>query len=395
MTFALLFVCGIVGYASADTLVWSDEFNGPSGQAPDGSKWGFDIGSGDWGWGNAEHQYYTNSRSNSALDGNGNLVITARRENPNNFQCWYGRCEYTSARLTTYGRFAHLYGTLEARIRIPIGQGFWPAFWMLGNNFASVGWPECGEIDIMENVGNDPLYVHGSLHGPGYSGGDGLTSSFRSPNGQPFANDFHIYRIHWTPNSITWSVDGVNFATKTPADTRGNRWVFNLPQFFILNLAVGGQWPGYPDQTSVFPQTMVVDYVRAYASDSNDRSGPVRGYQGRCLDVAGANSANRTPIQVANCNGNAAQLWQFAADGTVRALGKCLEVDGGSTENGANVQIYDCNNTGAQQWVLTPAGDIVNRNADKCLDIRSPSGDGSHTQLWECTGAANQKWTLG
>ncbi len=115
---------------------------------------------------------------------------------------------------------------------------------MLGDNFGTVGWPECGEIDIMENVGNDPVVVHGSLHGPGYSGGSGLTSSFRNPSGQPFANDFHIYRIVWTPSSITWSVDGVNYATKTPADTHGNRWVFDHPFFFILNLAVGGQWPG-------------------------------------------------------------------------------------------------------------------------------------------------------
>lgn len=289
--------CLIFGYSSADTLVWSDEFNGPAGQLPDPSKWIRDIGGG--GFGNEEHQYYTDSGSNAALDGNGNLVITARRENPNNYQCWYGRCEYTSARLLTYGRFSHLYGTLEARIRISIGQGFWPAFWMLGDNFNSVGWPECGEIDIMENVGNDPLYVHGSLHGPGYSGGSGLTASFRSPSGQPFANDFHIYRIVWTPSSITWSVDGINYSTKTPADTRGNRWVYDHPFFFILNLAVGGQWPGYPDQTSVFPQTMVVDYVRAYSADSSGRTTRIRSnVGGRCLDVAGANSANGTPIQV-------------------------------------------------------------------------------------------------
>lgn len=144
MKFVFLFVCAIFGYASAQDLVWSDEFNGPAGQLPDGNKWGRDTGGG--GWGNAEHQYYTDSASNAALDGNGNLVITARRENPNNYQCWYGRCEYTSARLLTYGKFSHQYGTLEARMRISIGQGFWPAFWMLGNNFGSVGWPECGEI---------------------------------------------------------------------------------------------------------------------------------------------------------------------------------------------------------------------------------------------------------
>lgn len=123
MKLVLVFVCFAVGYARAQTLVWSDEFNGAAGQLPDPNKWGRDIGGG--GFGNAEHQYYTDSASNAALDGNGNLVITARRENPNNYQCWYGRCEYTSARLLTYGKFTHLYGTLEARIKISAGQGMW------------------------------------------------------------------------------------------------------------------------------------------------------------------------------------------------------------------------------------------------------------------------------
>ncbi|KAG4076603.1 hypothetical protein HA402_001890 [Bradysia odoriphaga] len=395
MKLVAAFVCFLFGYASAQTLVWSDEFNGPAGQRPDASKWGRDIGGG--GWGNYEHQYYTDSASNAALDGNGNLVITARRENPNNYQCWYGRCEYTSARLLTYGKFTHLYGTLEARIRIPTGQGFWPAFWMLGDNFGSVGWPECGEIDIMENVGNEPLVVHGSLHGPGYSGGSGLTSSFRSPSNQPFANDFHIYRIVWTPDSITWSVDGVNYATKTPADTRGNRWVFNHPHFFILNLAVGGQWPGYPDHTSVFPQTMVVDYVRAYAQSGSPPPAVNRirsSAGGLCLDVAGASSANQTPVQVVTCNGNAAQDWTINNnDHTIRALGKCLDVSGGSTANGAAVQIYDCNGSGAQQWGISAANDIVNLAANRCLEAIAPVQDGSRTRIMDCSGNSNQKWT--
>jgi len=392
MKSVFLFLCVVLGYASAQNLVWSDEFNGPAGQAPDGSKWGRDIGGG--GFGNNEHQYYTDSTSNAALDGNGNLVITARRENPNNYQCWYGYCQYTSARLLTYGKFTQLYGTLEARMRLPIGQGFWPAFWMLGDNFASVGWPQCGEIDIMENV--DPYYVHGSLHGPGYSGGSGLSSSFRTPNGQPFANDFHIYRIVWTPTSITWSVDGVNYATKTPADATG-QWVFNHPFFFILNLAVGGDWPGYPDASSVFPQTMVIDYVRAYSLDNSGGGANriISAVGSRCLDVAGASNANGTPIQVANCNGNAAQDWTIGSDQTIRALGKCLDVDSASTANGANIQLYDCNNSNAQHWVVTAAGDIVSVNADKCLDIREPSNqDGARLQLWECSGNPNQKWTL-
>jgi len=385
----------LVGYVSAQALVWSDEFNGPAGSLPDTTKWSYDIGGG--GWGNAEHQYYTNSGSNAAMDGQGNLVITARRENPNNYQCWNGPCQYTSARILTQGKFYQLYGTLEARMRLSIGQGFWPAFWMLGDNIGSVGWPQCGEIDIMENVGNDPLNVHGTLHGPGYSGGNGIGATFHSPNGQPFANDFHIYRIVWTPNSITWSVDGINYSTKTPSDANGE-WVYNHPFFFILNLAVGGQWPGYPDGSSVFPQTLVIDYVRAYSlDDSAGRTHRIlsEANAALCLDVAGANTANGTPIQVATCNGNAAQSWTiYDGDRSIRAYGKCLDVAAASTVNGANVVLYDCNNTGAQHWTVTAAGDIVNVNANKCLDVRAPVGNGAQTQTWDCTGATNQKWRL-
>lgn len=396
MKIVAVVACFLFGYASAQNLVWSDEFDGAAGQLPDANKWGRDTGGG--GFGNNEHQYYTNSATNAALDGNGNLVITARRENPNNYQCWYGQCQYTSARLLTNGKFSQLYGTLEARIRISAGQGFWPAFWMLGDNFASVGWPECGEIDIMENVGYQPTVVHGSLHGPGYSGGSGLTSSFNSPNGQAFANDFHIYRIVWTPSSITWSVDGVNYATKTPADTRGNRWVFDHPFFFILNLAVGGDWPGYPDASSVFPQTMIVDYVRAYSYSGTapPTTNRIRSVTGSlCLDVAGASNANGTPVQVVTCNGNAAQDWTINhTDNTIRALGKCLDVAGGSTANNAVVQIYDCNGSAAQRWAIPPAGDIVNIGADRCLDVLLPVSDGSRTQIYDCSGNPNQKWTL-
>lgn len=253
----------IVCCVAADTLIWSDEFNGSNGQLPDNSKWVFNTG-GD-GWGNSELQYYTNLQSNAALDGSGNLVITARRENNGNYNCWYGRCQYTSARLTTVGKFSYAYGGFEARIKIPSGQGIWPAFWMLGVDLFKVGWPQCGEIDIMENIGKEPLAVHGTLHGPGYSGADGLSSTYHLPNNQPFSNDFHVYRADWTGNSITFSVDGNQYATKTRSDTRGNKWVFNHNFFILLNLAVGGNWPGSPDASTQFPQTMIVDYVRVYS----------------------------------------------------------------------------------------------------------------------------------
>lgn len=251
-----IFLFNIYGLVCADTLVWSDEFNGPSGQLPDTSKWNYDTGGN--GWGNQELEYYTNSASNAAMDGQGNLVMTARRENPSNYNCWYGSCQYTSARLQTSGKFTQTYGAFEARIKIPSGKGIWPAFWMIGNNIGQVGWPQCGEIDIMENVGQEPLAVHSTLHGLGYSGSSGLTSTFQLPNNQPFANDFHVYRADWIANSISFSVDGTQYATKTAAATSGNAWVFDHPFFIILNVAVGGTWPGSPDQSSVFPKSISI-----------------------------------------------------------------------------------------------------------------------------------------
>lgn len=265
MNFILLFVLYTYGSVKADTLTWSDEFNGPSGQVPDASKWKYDSG-GD-GWGNQELEYYTSSASNAALDGNGNLVITARRENPDNYKCWNGQCQYTSARLNSAGKFSQQYGAFEARIKIPTGKGVWPAFWLLGDNIGQVQWPQCGEIDIMENIGSVPLTIYGTLHGPGYSGAGGLTNAYTQSNNQPFTNDFHVYRVDWTENSVAFSVDGNQYATKTSADTHGNKWVFDHTFFIILNLAIGGGFPGSPDQSTVFPQSMVIDYVRVYSKN--------------------------------------------------------------------------------------------------------------------------------
>jgi beta-glucanase (GH16 family) len=384
--------------AAVGPLTWSDEFNGPAGSAPDPAKWGRDTGGG--GFGNSELEYYTTGTSNAALDGAGNLVITARRENPANYQCWYGTCTYTSARLLTSSTFTQAYGWFEARIRIPRGQGIWPAFWMLGNNLGSVGWPGSGELDIMENIGREPGIVHGSAHGPGYSGGNPLTGQYALPAGQAFADGFHTFAIDWTPGSVSWSVDGAVYETHTPADTHGNPWVYDHPFFFILNVAVGGTWPGSPDASSTFPQTMTVDYVRAYANSGGTTpppagAGAITGLAGKCVDVAAAGTANGTPVQLYTCNGTAAQNWTLAADGSVRALGKCLDVSAGSTADGANVQLWDCNGSGAQKWTYTAGRDLVNPQANKCLDVRgNNSADGTRLQIWTCTGGANQKWTV-
>lgn len=245
-------------------LVWSDEFDGSAGASPDVEKWTYNTGG--EGWGNQEHEYYTKNTENAALDGNGLLIITARKidnQGGNSLMCWYGECEFTSARLLTQGTFEFTTGKVEARIKIPYGQGIWPAFWLLGSNIDSAGWPQCGEIDILENIGREPAIIHGTLHGPGYSGGSGIGASYSLKNGR-FADDFHIYAVEWESDVIRWYVDGNLYHTVTPKRLYGSEWVFNHPFFIILNVAVGGAWPGNPDTTTTFPQSMIVDYVKVY-----------------------------------------------------------------------------------------------------------------------------------
>lgn len=249
--------------AGTKAIAFEDNFDGAAGSGVDGSKWQTETGD---NVNNHERQWYTPGTDNAKLDGNGNLVITARKENPGNYQCWYGTCEYTSARLNTSGKFTQKFGHVEARMKIPRGQGIWPAFWMLGSDMGDVGWPASGEIDIMENVGKEPGTVHGTLHGPGYSGEGGVGAAYTLPNGEAFADDFHTFAIDWAPDKVTWSVDGNVFQERGPGDVNGD-WVFNKDFFLILNLAVGGYWPGDPDGSTQFPQELVVDYVRVSTAD--------------------------------------------------------------------------------------------------------------------------------
>jgi beta-glucanase (GH16 family) len=239
-------------------LLWSDEFNGSLGP-PDATKWRA-VSGGD-GWGNQELQYYTNRPQNVSLDGQGHLVITSRAEKPDVYRCWYGTCKYSSARLTTENTFSQQYGYFEARIKIPRGQGVWPAFWMLGNNVDAAGWPASGEVDVMEALGNDPSVVYGSLHGPD---DDGLTGTFSSPGRKPLSDGFHNFAVQWSPSSFVWYVDGQAYETRTRSDVGPSGWVFDRPFFMLLNVAVGGHWPGGPDASTEFPQQMLVDYVRVY-----------------------------------------------------------------------------------------------------------------------------------
>jgi beta-glucanase (GH16 family) len=248
--------------ATTWALAWADEFDGRAGAAADSARWTYDVGGS--GWGNQELEYYQAGAANAALDGDGHLVITARAEAPSAGTCWYGACRYTSARLLTKGKFAATYGRFEARLKLPAGQGLWPAFWMLGDNIDAVGWPRSGEIDVMENIGKEPSTVHGTMHGPGYSGASGIGGSAALDRGT-VADDFHVYAVEWEPLALRWYVDDRLYRTSTPADLpSGTGWVYDHPFFLILNVAVGGQWPGSPDATTTFPQRMTVDYVRVY-----------------------------------------------------------------------------------------------------------------------------------
>lgn len=238
--------------ATFNNLVMEDEFD--TDGVLDSSIWTYDIGTGTNGWGNNELQYYTNRTENISVQ-NGMLIISARQEQ-------YNGSGYTSARIKTQGLFAQKYGRFEARMRLPYGQGMWPAFWLLGEDIDTVGWPNCGEIDVMEFRGQEPTIIHGTVHGPGYSGINGITKSYELENSR-FDNEFHVFGIEWGPDYINYYVDNVLYNQITPDDVTGN-WVFDKPFFIVINLAVGGDYVGSPNADTVFPQNMLVDYVRVY-----------------------------------------------------------------------------------------------------------------------------------
>ncbi len=246
-------------------LVWSQEFDEPAGTPPDPEYWTHEVGDGTVngipGWGNGELEYYTDSVENAATDGMGNLVITAR-EADGSLLCYYGPCDYTSARLISADKAEFAYGRIEARIQVPYGEGLWPAFWSLGNDIGVVGWPQSGEIDIMEFVGREPYEVFGTIHGPGYSGGSAFGNTYTF--GDPVSDDYHTFALEWGPDEIHWYVDGINYHNAAPADVAPNEWVFNHPFFLIMNVAVGGNFGGPIGEDTEFPQEMLVDYVRVY-----------------------------------------------------------------------------------------------------------------------------------
>ena len=252
-------------------LVWSDEFNAKAGTAPNTAIWGRELGDGTAngiaGWGNSELEYYTDGTKNAATDGKGSLAITVR-EADGSLQCYYGPCQYTSARLLTKNRFEVAYGRVEARVKVPSGAGLWPAFWMLGTDIDQNPWPQSGEIDIMEYVARQPNQVFGTLHGPGYSGGQSYGKVYEL--GEPVANKFHTYAVEWQPDLIVWYIDGIEYFRATPDDPflQGKEWVFNHPFFILLNVAVGGNFGGPVGEDTVFPATTLFDYVRVYQAEA-------------------------------------------------------------------------------------------------------------------------------
>ena len=237
------------------TLTWSDEFAGQKNQPPDPKKWSFDIGTGQNGWGNEEFQTYTQRPENIGLDGNGNLMITA-------LNIPFGGANFSSARIKTQGLFAQKYGRFEARIKTPYGPGIWPAFWMLSETITNVPWPQCGEIDILELRGQQPSTIIGTLHGPGYSGGNPVNRFYSLINGR-FDSDFYVYAVEWSEDKIDFFVNDYLYGSISSKDVPGE-WVYDTPFFMNLNVAVGGNFVGFPTTQTPFPQSMIVDYVRVY-----------------------------------------------------------------------------------------------------------------------------------
>lgn len=396
--FALLITLIPMGStASAATswnLVWSDEFNGTSLNTAD---WTAEIGTGSSGWGNNELQYYTNRAQNLQVTG-GNLVITAQREA-------YNGSSYTSARIKTQGKRSFTYGKIEARIKLPSGQGLWPAFWMLGANIDTVGWPKSGETDIMERVNNN-AYVNGTVHWDANGQAD-----YGQVSGNLDFSQYHVYSIEWDAKYIRWFVDGNQFNEFYIENSTGNTEEFHKPSFLLLNLAVGGNWPGSPNAATPFPAQMLVDYVRVYQDSAAPSivSGGVYTFaskaSGKVMDVVDVSTASGAKIQ--QWTNYTAVNQQFRVDSTgdgyykLTALhsGKVLDVPNSSTASGVQLQQWDDNGTNAQRWSIVDAGGgyykLISKVSGLAVDVSgSSTADGAAVQQWTDNGTDAQKWAL-
>jgi beta-glucanase (GH16 family) len=373
-------------------LVWSDEFNGTS---LDTSNWAYEIGTGSGGWGNNELQYYTSRPENIQVTG-GNLAITARKES-------YGGMNYTSARIKTQGLKSFTYGKMEARIKLPSGQGLWPAFWMLGTNINNVSWPYCGEIDIMERVNNNSV-VNGTVHwdANGYA-------SYGQVSGNLDFSQYHVYSIEWDSSYIRWFVDGTQYNEFYIGNNTGNTEEFQKSFFLLLNLAVGGNWPGSPNSSTPFPSQMLVDYVRVYqaASSTNIVNGGVYTLTAKCsgkvLDVKDVSTADGGKMH--QWTNYTASNQQFRVEDmgngyyklTAIHSGKVLDVPNSSTSTGVQLQQWTNNNTDAQRWKIVDVGGgyykLISKANGLAMDVSgSSTADGAIVQQWTDNGSDAQKW---
>jgi hypothetical protein len=403
---ALVVPATVPGPPSGWSTVFSDDFNGAAGSGID-SQWMYDTGAGS-SFGTGEIETMTNSTSNVHLDGNGNLDITALGSGSS----WTsGRVQTTSANVG-----APAGGELEvtASIEQPSGGlGYWPAFWMLGPG----QWPENGEIDIMEDV-NSLSELSGTVHCGIDPGGpcnepDGIGSGLVGCSG--CQSGYHTYtmilnRSNTSDESITFYLDGNEYFSVSESQVGTSTWqaAFDHNLSIILDLAMGGAYPNgvcnctSPTSSTASGGTMSVAYVAAYSTSGGGstppptgNTGPITGYEGLCVDVRGASTAEFTPVQVYTCNGTNAQQWTVVQAGsTLQALGMCMDVDGAGTANGTTVDLYTCNDTGAQVWEPQSNGELYNPNSGKCLDDTGYGGSGTQLQIWACADTSNQQWTL-
>ncbi|HTU76639.1 MAG TPA: ricin-type beta-trefoil lectin domain protein [Trebonia sp.] len=397
----------VPGPPSGWSTVFSDDFSGSAGSGID-SQWMYDTGPGS-SFGTGEIETMTNSTSNVHQDGNGNLDITALGSGSS----WTsGRVQTTSANVG-----APAGGELEvtASIQQPTGGlGYWPAFWMLGPG----QWPENGEIDIMEDV-NSLSELSGTIHCGTDPGGpcnepDGIGSGLVGCGG--CQSGYHTYtmilnRTNTSAESITFYLDGNQYFSVSESQVGTSTWqaAFDHNLSIILDLAMGGAYPNgvcgctSPTSSTASGGTMSVAYVAAYSTSGGGSgggggtgtTGPITGYQGLCVDVRGANTADFTPVQVYTCNGTNAQQWTVVQAGsTLHALGKCMDINGGGTADGTTVDLYDCNNTAAQVFIPESNGELYNPQSNKCLDDTGYGGSGTQLQIWDCADTANQQWNL-
>jgi beta-glucanase (GH16 family) len=421
LALSLLWATFLVASASGQTtwtLVWSDEFNGPRGAAPDPSKWTYETGSGSV-FGNAELETYCVPTSNTPpcsasnpnifQDGNGNLVIQARNTNGN----------WTSGRMKTQGLAQFQFGRIEARMKLPVGAGVWPAFWMLGADITTVQWPQSGEQDIMEWVQSyGPNTTSSHIHGPGYSGDSGVGTNTTFPNGgRTDDTSYHIYGVIWSQDQIQFYRDDYTqpFLTLTPTSPGvTGAWVFNQPFFLLLNLAIGnGGFPGFTDSSTPNPATMLVDYVRVFTADSggidsNAWYNVINQHSGACVDAAGFGTTNGTAVQQWACgNQQYNQEWQFQPTDSgyykVVSRGAQAEVWDATnfgTNNGTLIQIWQFGGGTNQQWQPISLGngvfEFVDRAASgRCLDVPGAStANGMRLEIFDCNGTGAQKWVL-